>query len=105
MRILRLIGPLLLLCMDCSRVNGEDTISSFIKDMMAAFQLTSPTIVYGGDEAPDICYTDQWVLCLSSQVTQSHQSNPKELANDPKSDEIAKDGRYMVCSHKQLMWD
>ena len=95
MRILWLIGPLLLLWMDC-RVNGEDTISSFIRDMMATFQLASPTIVYGKDEAPDICYTYQWVLCLSSQVTQSHQSNPKELANDPKSDEIAKDGRCIV---------
>ena len=93
MRILGLIGPLLLLWMDCSRVNGEDTISSFIRDMLATFELTSPTIVYGGDEAPDICYTDQWVLCLSSQVT---QSDPKEFANDPKSDEIAKDGRCIV---------
>ena len=94
MRILGLIGPLLFLWMDCSRVNGEDTISSFIKDMMATFQLTSPTIVYGGDEAPDICYTDQWVLCLSSQVT---QNDLKELANDPKSDEITKDGRCITA--------
>ena len=92
MRILGLIGPLLLLWMDC-RVNGEDTISSFIRDMMATFQVASPTVVYDGDEAPDICYTDQWVLCLSSQVTQSDR---KELANDPKSDEIAKDGRCIV---------
>ena len=90
-----LIG-LLLFWMDLG-VNGEDTISSFIRDMMATFQLNSPTIMYGGDEAPEICYTDQWVLCLSTQATQVPQRDPQELANDPKSDdESAEHGRFSI---------
>ena len=32
---------------------------------MTTFRLTSPTILYDKDEeAPEICYTEQWVLCL-----------------------------------------
>ena len=62
MNIGRAAGLILLLMN--SITNAEDTISSFIRDMMATFQLSSPTIVYDGDEVPEICYTDQWMLCL-----------------------------------------
>ena len=47
--------------------NGEDTISTFIRDVMTTFQLNSPTILYGGEEAPGICYSDQGLRCLSSE--------------------------------------
>ena len=33
---------------------------------MITFQLNSPTIIYGGEEAPGICYSDQGLRCLSS---------------------------------------
>ena len=88
MRIGRLFGLLLLLQMGL-RVNGEETISNFIRDVMASFRLTSPTIVYGIDEAPEICYTDPWVLCLSSQITESDE---KELSNELDK-KFIKDGR------------
>ena len=42
----------------------------FIKDLVATFQFTSPTILYD-EEVPEICYTSQWLLCLSTnQVNQ-----------------------------------
>ena len=69
MTIRRLLGLFLLLWMVIKRANGEETISSFIRDIMTTFKLNSPTIIYDSDEAPDICFTDQWVLCLSSQDT------------------------------------
>ena len=40
-------------------------MNGFIRDIVSAFRISSPTIIYDGDEAPpDICYTDQRVLCL-----------------------------------------
>ena len=56
-------------------IRGQETMNVFIKDLVAAFQLTSPTILYDNDdEIPDICYTSQRVLCLSS-------SDPQEMAD------------------------
>ena len=60
------LGLSLILVMHFEVANGEDTISAFIRDVMITFQLNSPTIIYGGEEAPEICYSDQWVHCLSS---------------------------------------
>ena len=84
MKIGRLRGLLLLLSIDL-RVNGEggETLSSFIRDMMATFGLASPTIVYNSDEtAPEICYTDPWVLCLHPGLPSWYPENDKELEND-----------------------
>ena len=85
---------LLLLLMNCM-VNAEDTISSFVRDMMATFHLSSPTIVYNGDEVPEICYTDQWVLCISSQVEKSDQ---KVLEYNTKSNEATTEGGSLFCA-------
>ena len=85
---------LLLLLMNCM-VNAEDTISSFIRDMMTNFHLSSPTIVYDSDEVPEICYTDQWVLCISSQVEKSDQ---KVLEYNTKSNESTTEGGSLVCA-------
>ena len=38
----------------------------FIRDITSTFQLNFPTIIFGDEEAPAICYSDQWVRCLSS---------------------------------------
>ena len=86
---------LLLLLMNCM-VNAEDTISSFIRDMMSTFHLSSPTIVYDGDAVPAICYTDQWVLCLSSQVDKS--DNEDEFEYKTKSYESKTGGECLFCS-------
>ena len=78
MKMWWLLGPLLLLLLllwtAIERVNGEITPGSFLRDLIATFRLTSPTIVYDTDEPPEICYTDQWLLCLSSK--HPPQSNP-----------------------------
>ena len=55
-------------------VDGEILRDQFLRDLIATFRLKSPTIVYDTDMPPDICYTDQWVLCLSS--VHPPQSNP-----------------------------
>ena len=72
MKLWRLLGLNLLLWV--ASVNGDDNIDSFLRDLISTFQLTSPTIVYDTDKPPEICYTDQWVLCLSSK--DPPQSNP-----------------------------
>ena len=50
------------------RVDGEERIDNFIRDVISTFKLHSPTIIFDGDEeAPEICYSNQWVLCLPSK--------------------------------------
>ena len=84
MKIGRLLGLFLLLWMDFKKVTGEERISSFVRDVMATFRLTSPTIVYDSDEAPEICYTDQWVLCMSSESSGDQETDPNEATEDGK---------------------
>ena len=45
----------------------EDNMNGFISDLILSFSLTSPTIIYDGD-APEICFTTPWVLCLHQDV-------------------------------------
>ena len=85
MKIGRLLGLFLLLWMDFKKVTGEERISSFVRDVMATFRLTSPTIVYDSDEAPEICYADQWVLCMSSESSGDQDTNPKEATEEGKN--------------------
>ena len=85
---------LLLLLMNCM-VNAEDTISSFVRDMMTTFHLSSPTIVYDGDEAPEICYTDPWVLCFSTQV---EKRDKKDFEYNTKSNESITEGGCLFCA-------
>ena len=65
--MVRILGLYLLLWMDL-RVDGEERMTNFIRDVISAFKLTSPTIIYDSDEqAPEICYNNQWLLCLPSK--------------------------------------
>ena len=89
---------LLLLLMNCM-VNAEDTISSFIRDMMTTFHLSSPTIVYDGDEVPEICYTDQWVLCVSSQAEKSDEN---VFEYNTKINESTSEGRCLFCARVDI---
>ena len=66
----RLLGIFLLLWMDL-RVTGEKLRNSFIQDIISTFQLTSATILYDSDEAPEICYAGLRVLCL--QIKENEQ--------------------------------
>ena len=45
---------------------GEETLNIFISDIISTFQLNLPALIFGGEEAPAICYSDQLVHCLSS---------------------------------------
>ena len=78
-RLRNLFLPLLLLWGMDFGVDGKEAISNFIKDVMAAFQLTSPTIVYDSEEPPEICFNSQWVLCMPLQYQEE-----EELANSGK---------------------
>ena len=86
----KLLGLFLLLWMGLA-ANGEETMNVFIRDVLSTFRLTSPTIIYdGNDVAPEVCYSHQWVLCLPSKIL---QSDPKELTNNTENDEeLVKDG-------------
>ena len=66
----RLLGIFLLLWMDL-RVTGEKLRNSFIQDIISTFKLTSATILYDSDEAPEICYAGLRVLCL--QIKENEQ--------------------------------
>ena len=81
-RLRSLFLPLLLLWEMDFGVDGEEAISNFIKDVMAAFQLTSPTIVYDSEEPPEICFKSQRVLCMPLQYEE--QTDSEELANGGK---------------------
>ena len=74
MKLGRLFSLVLLLMMALESVNGEEHIDSFLRDLIVTFQLKSPTIVFDTDQPPEICFTDQWVLCLSSK--HPPRSNP-----------------------------
>ena len=64
-------------------VNGEATNNIFLKDIISTFRLTSPTVVYNSDEeAPDICYTNQRVLCLHPGLPSWYPEDvTKKMAN------------------------
>ena len=65
----------------------ENNTNMFLLDIITTFRLTSPTIVYNEDEeAPDICYSAQWVLCLHSGLTSWYpEYDSKRLAKDSKN--------------------
>ena len=48
----------------------EDNMNGFIVDLMSSFRLLSPTIIYHGD-APEICFTSYWTLCLNQENEQT----------------------------------
>ena len=51
-------------------VTGDEAANQFIADTISTFGFTSPTIIYHGD-APEICFTHQWVLCLNYENEQA----------------------------------
>ena len=89
----RLLGLFLLLWMSL-RVDGQEPMDVFINDLVATFQLTSPTILYDNDDAiPEICYASQWVFCLSLN---QHESDVKEFPVNPKSSREIENGGMLV---------
>ena len=61
------MGFLFLFLMLPNMIKCEDNMNGFISDLILSFSLTSPTIIYDGD-APEICFTTPWVLCLHQDV-------------------------------------
>ena len=64
------LGCLLLFWMFPIVVNCDDKINGFITDVISTFKLLSPTILHHGD-APEICFTHRWVLCLNLENEQA----------------------------------
>ena len=52
-------------------VSGNDSLNAFMGDILSTFGLISPTIIYTSDEAPKICMTHKWVLCLDGNNEQN----------------------------------
>ena len=38
----------------------------FLQDLMTNFHLTEPTLIIGGEWLPELCFTNQHILCLQS---------------------------------------
>ena len=74
---------LYLFWMSTSVIKCDDNINSFITDVISKFRLKSPTIVYHGS-APEICFTNQWVLCLNLENEQNIIQKGKGNANTTK---------------------
>ena len=86
MKIVRLLG--LFLPWMGLRVDGEDTTSLFLQDLITTFGLVSPTIVYNADEeAPEICYTNEWVLCLPHFSNETDKGNNQENTTEKSATE------------------
>ena len=66
---------------------GENNTDMFLQDIITTFRLTSPTIFYNKDEeAPDICHSAEWVLCLHSGLTSWYpEDDAKMLVNNSKN--------------------
>ena len=91
--MVRLLGLLLLLWIDLW-VNGEEELDVFINDIAATFQLSSPTIIFDGEDVPEVCYTSPWLLCLPSNQP---EIDLKELPNNPESyRESQNDGMHII---------
>ena len=66
------LGFLLFLFIIPNMMKCDDNINSFISDLITSFKLISPTLIYHGD-APEICFTHHWVLCLNLENEQALQ--------------------------------
>ena len=66
------------------RARGENNANVFLQDIITTFKLKLPTIVYNKDEeAPDVCKSIKWVLCLHSGLTSWYpEDSAKKLVND-----------------------
>ena len=58
----------------CNVVHGDD-LDLFVKDLVTEFKMRRPTILLD-DELPELCFTHQWMLCLSAAAA----NLPKEMS-------------------------
>ena len=67
---------------------GENNANGFLQDIITTFRLTSPTILYNKDEeAPDICHSAEWVLCLHSGLMSWYpEDDAKTMMDDSTGD-------------------
>ena len=68
----KLVGlwPLLLFWMSAGVIKCDDNVNSLITDVISKFRLKFPTVLYHGS-APELCFTNQWVLCLNLENEQT----------------------------------
>ena len=60
-------------------VDCNDLLDAFVGDIISSFGLISPTLVYASDEAPDICRTHIWILCLNQDDEQNELAEHIEM--------------------------
>ena len=103
MKIWRLLGLFLLLWTELEWVCGEETLTNFMRDVMATFRLKSPTIVYDSDEAPELCYKEKWVLCLSAPDKERDLKSlvDKEVCLDTKGSKCIFPFTYRGVTHQK----
>ena len=53
----------ILLCCICFQVNGNDMPDKLFLEILSAWNLHSPTIIFE-EGLPNLCLTRKWVLCL-----------------------------------------
>ena len=63
-------GLILLCLMLPNMTKCDEQMNGFILDLISTFRLTSPTIIYQ-DDAPEVCFTIPWVLCLDQENVQA----------------------------------
>ena len=73
-----------------SGISGEKIANMFLQDIITTFRLTSAIIVYNKDEeAPDVCYSAEWVLCLHSGLTSWYpEDDARNMVDDSTGDSL-----------------
>ena len=80
-------------------VKCDVTIDKFLGDILSTFKLMSPTIIYSNDEAPEICWSKEWLLCL--RAAEHVDEHIHTLFIDRKQDSIIVLGRPLHHSHQK----
>ena len=81
------------------RARGENNANGFLQDIITTFRLTSPTIFYNKDEeAPDICHSAEWVLCLHSGLMSWYpEDDAKTMMDDSTGDFKCNNNPHIYC--------
>ena len=69
-------------------VKSDGTIDDFVGDIISTFKLMSPTIIYSYDEAPEICWSKEWLLCLKAAEHYEVAEHIHRLFIDRKQDSL-----------------
>ena len=69
-------------------VKSDGTIDKFVGEILSTFRLMSPTMIYPEDEAPEICWIKDWLLCLREAEHYEVAEHIHRLYIDRKQDSL-----------------